>query len=300
MRSAYRPSTFTIPRTLSPAESIFAPVGGDCAGAKGSRRGSLAARSENAVAKLLAPLVEQSGRHGSHLSFSLVGEFRHGACRYQLPRFFLAGPPGGGVPIRLGFFAALAGDEPESATALRDFLLALDADPALAEGYEIYAYPVCNPSGLEDGTRHSRAGCHLDQEFWRGSKQPEVYFLERELGVLDFTGLVTLHRDPAASSTSAHVQSATLAKALVKPALAAADRFLPPVGTDHSTPRKRRLSGRDAEILSNGDELAPAPFELALGVPGLASPRQQSAATTAALKAILQEYRQFLAFARDL
>jgi hypothetical protein len=252
------------------------------------------------VAALLAPLVERAGRNRSRLSLSLVGEFRHGACRYQLPRFLLAGPPGGGGLIRLGFFAALAGDEPASAAALRDFLLTLDDEPALAEGYEIYAYPVCNPSGLEDGTRHSRAGCNLDQEFWRGSKQPEVYFLERELGVLNFSGIVNLRGDPTGASVYAHVRSATLDEALVAPAMAAAAQFLPPAGLNASERRRWRLTGKDAEILSNAEELSPAPFELALSVPGLASPRQQSAATVAALKSILKEYRQFLAFARDL
>ncbi len=186
---------------------------------------------------------------------------------------------------------------------MRDFLLALEGDPSLGQGYEIYAYPVCNPSGLEDGTRHSRAGCNLEQEFWRGSEQPEVYFLEREMGVLNFTGLVTLHSDQAATATYAHVRSAVLAEALVQPALTAAARFLPPAEVDSLGPSeqgKRTISGRNKEILSNAAELTPLPFEIALGTPRQAGAKQQSAAMVAALEAILREYRQFLAYGRNL
>ena len=86
-------------------------------------------------------------------------------------------------------FAAIHGDEPEGTVALRDFLLRLIDEPALAQGYELYIYPICNPSGFEDNTRHSRAGCDLNREFWHGSTQPEVYYLERELGVHQFAGL---------------------------------------------------------------------------------------------------------------
>ena len=63
-----------------------------------------------------------------------------------------------GIGYGLGIFAAIHGDEPEGALALREFLYELTTWPVLALGYEIYAYPVCNPSGYEDGKRHSRAG----------------------------------------------------------------------------------------------------------------------------------------------
>ena len=106
---------------------------------------------ENPVDALLAPPVECASRPGSRLRYSPVGEFLHGRCRYRLARFVFQGPPGG-HPIRLGLFAAIHGDEPEGAVALRDFLLQRDDEPARAQGYELHAYPVCNPTGLEDNS----------------------------------------------------------------------------------------------------------------------------------------------------
>ncbi len=258
---------------------------------------------ENALTRTLAPLVEQARRDGSRLRDAPVGEFHHGACRYDLPRFVFRGPPGGHDPIRLGLFAAIHGDEPEGTFALRDFLLALDDDPALAQGYELYAYPVCNPSGFEDQTRHSRAGFDLNREFWRGSKQPEVYLLERELGVRRFAGLVALHSDDTCDGAYAYVRGATLTEALAKPALAAAAAFLPlATGAviDGFPARDGLISECYEGVLGNPAERHPLPFEIIFETPQGAPVAQQTAGAAAALDAILREYRQFLAYGQDL
>ncbi len=304
MRSVYQLGSASIPRPLSADEPITWPLGGDCAGTKASRHSpSVTAGEKSAVDQLLAPLIERVRRTGSRLHYSPVGEFHHGNCRYRLPRFIFQGPPGGGNPIRLGLFAAIHGDEPEGAVALRDFLLQLDDDPALAQGYELYAYPVCNPSGLEDRTRHSRAGCDLNREFWRGSTQPEVYFLERELGVLQFAGLVALHSDDTADGAYAFVRGATLTEALAKPALAAAAQFLPLARGEiiDGFPARGGLVSQCYEgVLSNPAELDPLPFEIIFETPQTLPVPQQIAAATAALGVILREYRQFLAYGQDL
>ena len=258
---------------------------------------------ENPVDALLAPLVERASRPGSRLRYSPVGEFHHGACHYRLARFVFQGPPGGGNPIRLGLFAAIHGDEPEGAVALRDFLLQLDDEPARAQGYELYAYPVCNPTGLEDNTRHSRAGRDLNREFWHGSSQPEVYFLERELGVHQFTGLVALHSDDTADGAYAFVRGATLTEALAKPALTAAARFVPLAGgeiIDGFPARSGLISQCYEGVLSNPAELKPLPFEIIFETPQSFPAPRQTAAAAAALDAILREYRQFLAYGQDL
>ena len=39
-------------------------------------------------------------------------------------------------------------------------------------------------------TRLTRSGHDLQRELWNGSRQPEAYYLERELGVLQFHGVV--------------------------------------------------------------------------------------------------------------
>ncbi len=259
---------------------------------------------ENSYSKLLAPLIERAGRAATRrLSYSPIGDFRHGASRYQLPRFIFQGPPAGHDSIRLGLFAAIHGDEPEGAFALRDFLRGLEDDPSLAQGYELYVYPVCNPSGYEDGTRQSRSGLDLNREFWRGSEQPEVRLLESELENLHFAGLVALHSDDTCEGAYAYVRGATLTEALAKPALAAAAKSLP-LATgeiiDGFPARDGLISQCYEGVLSNPAELNPLPFEIIFETPQGAPFARQTAGAVAALDAILREYRQFLAYGQDL
>lgn len=257
----------------------------------------------NPIGRLLAPLLARAEAPGSRLRYSPVGDFHHGACRYKLPRFVFHGPAGGGNAIRLGLFAAIHGDEPETAEALRDFLLALESNPSLAQGYELYAYPVCNPSGLEDGTRHSRAGIDLNREFWRGSSQPEVYYLERELGVQQFAGLVALHADDTSDGAYAFVRAATLTEHLAKPALAAAGAHLPLAAGEiiDGFPARAGLVKECYDgVLSNPAELNPVPFEIIFETPQRQPAALQVAGAVAALEAILHEYREMMAYGQDL
>ena len=289
MRSVYLPVDFDVPRPLK----IAGPA---------PRRSPMTSTTPSMDA-WLAPLIERTRRAGSRLSYSPLGLFHHGARAYRLPRFVFQGPAGGGHPIRLGLFAAIHGDEPEGAAALRDLLWRLDDEPSLAQGYELYAYPVCNPGGFEDGTRHSRAGLDLNREFWRGSAQPEVYFLERELGVLQFSGLVALHSDDTTAGAYAFVRGATLTEALAKPALRAAARFVPVADgevIDGFRARGGLISDCYEGVLSHPAELDPVPFEIIFETPQTVSAERQAAAATAALLAILREYRQFLAYGQDL
>ena len=301
MRSQYQPAGFHLPRAINSVETSRPPLGGVCREQANGRRNS---KVENAIAELLAPLVEHAQRDGSRrLQYSPVGEFHHGACRYCLPRFVFRGPPGGHDPIRLGLFAAIHGDEPEGAFALRDFLLQLHDDPARAQGYELYVYPVCNPTGFEDRTRHSRANVDLNREFWNGSRQPEVYFLERELGVLQFAGLVALHSDDTCDGVYAYVRGATLTEALAKPALNAAASFLPLATGEiiDGFPAHGGLISQCYEgVLCNPAELNPLPFEIIFETPQGAPFERQTAGAVAALDAVLREYRQFLAYGQDL
>ena len=107
--------------------------------------------------------------------------FETGGETYTLPRYLFVGPKGGDTPIRLGIFAGIHGDEPEGVRAVVQFLKLLEAKPELASGYYLSVYPVCNPTGFEDGTRHSRSGKDLNREFWGNSNEPEVRLLQAEL-----------------------------------------------------------------------------------------------------------------------
>jgi protein MpaA len=109
---------------------------------------------------------------------TVAGAFEMEGKRYTLPRFVFHGPSTGMPPLRLGFFSLLHGDASGGALGLQHFLNALVTDPEPATGYELAFYPLCNPTGYEDGTRTNRAGYDLSREFWRGSALPEVKIIE--------------------------------------------------------------------------------------------------------------------------
>ena len=130
-----------------------------------------------------------------------------------------------------------------------------------------------------------------------------MYFLERELGVLQFAGLVALHSDDTTHGAYAFVRGATLTEALAKPALAAAARFLPVARgavIDGFPARGGLISECYEGVLSNPAELGPLPFEIIFETPGKVLAARQTVAATAALLTILRQYRQFLAYGQDL
>lgn len=233
-----------------------------------------------------------------------LGHFEQGGERFVLPRFALRGPAGGGDLFRLGIFAAIHGDEPAGAWALRRLIEDYLAAPEPFTGYELIVYPLCNPSGFEDVTRHSRAGVDLNREFWRGSLQPEIYLLERELGVHQFHGLIALHADDTSDGAYAFVRGATLTEALARPALAAAAAHLP-VATraviDGFAAERGIIRGDCYQgVLSDPRELQPAPFEIIFETPGLVELSAQVDGTVAALHAILEEYRALQSIAAGI
>ncbi|MBK9989229.1 MAG: hypothetical protein IPP19_00455 [Verrucomicrobia bacterium] len=94
-----------------------------------------------------------AGQGGALSRIASTGEFAVDGNNYEIPRYVFAGPIEGQSPIRLGIFAGLHGDEPAGPDALVIFLTELLRDPSRARGYELYIYPVTNPTGYEDDTR---------------------------------------------------------------------------------------------------------------------------------------------------
>ena len=257
----------------------------------------------NPVFSCLETLRQKAEGSGS-LFYSEIGTFRHGTATYTLPRFVFLGPGSDDEPVRIGIFAAVHGDEPETAHAAIEFLNRLIENPERARGYQIFVYPVCNPTGVEDSTRNSRAGVDLNREFWNGSKQPEVYYMERELGVLGFQGVISLHADNTTQGVYAFVRGATLTEALARPALVAAEAFLPRASGDviDNFPATDALIHQHCYdgVLSNPAELHPAPFEIIFETPQEEPFELQVKAAVAALESILEEYRPFLSFQQNI
>jgi hypothetical protein len=205
--------------------------------------------------------------------------------------------------VRIGLFAAIHGDEPAGAHALVQFIEMLCREPHLAEGYELFFYPICNPGAFAAGTRFAPSGKDLNREFWRNSSEPEVRLLEQEIRANAFQGLVSLHSDDTSDGLYGFVRGAVLTRGLLDPALAAAEKVIP-------RNRKADIDGFPAEngiisecydgILTSPPELHPAPFEIILETPQSTPMDLQTRALVIALRTILLEYQKLLSFAANL
>ncbi|MCI0540478.1 MAG: hypothetical protein L0Z50_35195 [Verrucomicrobiales bacterium] len=226
---------------------------------------------------------------------------------HELPRYQFVGPRGGGDAMLIGIFATVHGDEPESGLGLLRFLQGLVRQPEAGEGFVIHAYPVCNPTGYEDATRHARGGKDLNREFWRDSCEPEVRLLEEELRRYRFHGIVSLHCDDTSHGLygflSGRNSGAVLSASLLEPALRAAEEFLPrnfDPQIDGFHARGGVLSTCYDGVLRAPDDVAQPPFEITFETPQRAAVARQAEAFNAALLTILAEYRQLLAHAPNL
>lgn len=251
---------------------------------------------------LLGPLFELA-EQCPELIGSIAGTFSHQGQRYGIPRFLFVGPTAGQQPIRLGIFAGIHGDEPAGCEALVRLLTDLAQNPERALGYDLVIYPVCNPTGYEDGTRTNRAGSDLNREFWRSSLHPEVLILEAELRTHKFDGIITLHSDDTCEGIYGYAHGRLLNEELLRPALRACECI---IGRDPRT----RIDGfaatesilRDCYkgVLAAPREQDPKPFDIIFETPGHAPHQKQVTAAVAALTSILGEYRRFIAYGQYL
>jgi len=254
------------------------------------------------IADLLAPL-DQIAAHSPNLVAKHDAHFEAGGETYELPRYLFVGPKGGDTPIRVGIFAGIHGDEPEGVRAVVQFLKLLEAGPELAAGYYLSFYPVSNPAGFEDGTRHSRNGRDLNREFWDNSSEPEVRLLQAELISRSFNGIISLHTDDTSDGFYGIVRGATLTQHLIEPALRAAEKFLPrdrrPI-IDGFQARNGVIRDAYDGVLSAPPKVRPRPFEIIIETPQAPPTFLKECAFVAALKTILTEYRKFIAYAPNL
>lgn len=252
--------------------------------------------------RLLEPLHELA-ENSKHILSGSFGFFESHGQQYTLPRYVFLGPKGGGDTIRIGIFATIHGDEPEGTLGLIRFLQELTRNPDLAQGYALFIYPLCNPTGFEDGTRHSRSGKDLNREFWKDSAEPEVRFLETEVWTHAFHGIINLHCDDTSHGLYGFVNGEVLSKNLLEPALQSAEQFLP-------RNRKRKIDGFKAQggiiyecyegVLKAVPGLQPPPFEVTLETPHKAARHLQVEAFSRMLQTILLEYRYLQAVGANI
>jgi hypothetical protein len=249
-------------------------------------------RERRSVERLLAPLDAIAESSPRFISKS-VGQFENAGRTYTLPRFVYLGAKGGGDTIRIGILATLQGDEPEGALALARLVDLLEANPEIAKGYALFFYPVCNPTGFEDATGHSRAGKNLDEEFWKNTAEPEVRYLQSEIWMHAFDGIITLRSDKSSEGLRGHAGGAILSEHLLEPALREAEQILPrnPI---------RLFDAGNFGLIKSPQGLKRPPFEITLQTPRKAPLHRQVDALVAALRTILLEYRYLIAIAQNI
>ena len=247
--------------------------------------------------------LEGLAEQGGCVDRASIGEFIVDGMVYEIPCFTFTGPPVAHDRIKIGIFGGLHGDEPASAHAAVHWNEQLAKSPLRGSGYDLHVYPVCNPTGYEDDTRHTRAGKDLNREFWRGSGEPEIAILEAELRSHRFDGIITLHADDTCDGLYGYTHGRVINEALLKPALRAAERVLPRDG-------RGRIDGFSAQeglicdcfrgVLAAPPDQSPQPFDVIFETPATAPLDTQVSAAVLALGAILDEYRGFIAYAQNL
>jgi murein peptide amidase A len=234
---------------------------------------------------------------------TVAGSFQLEDRRYTIPRFTFLGPEISAPQKRIGLFALVHGDEPAGPAAFLKLLQTLTNQPELAAGYDLVLYPVCNPTGYEDDTRHNRRGADLNREFWRGSDHPEIGILEEELRTQAFDGIIALHADDTSDGLYGYAHGRVLNEELLGPALHASERILP-------RNRGALIDGFAASdgvicdcfsgILAPPPDLKPRPFEIIFETPARSPVDLQAEAAHTALLSILATYRAFIAYGQDL
>ena len=254
-------------------------------------------------ANRLLSALDQLAECSDHLLSKPLARIENGGQSHQLQRYVYLGPQGGGDPIRIGIFAGIHGDEPEGAFAVYRFISALERNPDIAKGYILFIYPICNPTGFADRTRHSRSGKDLNREFWKQSTETEVRQLESEICLHAFHGIITLHSDDTSDGLYGFVNRDLLSEFLLEPALRAAEEFLPRNrgAVIDGFPASNGIINRGYNGMLQGlPGLRQAPFEITLETPQKTPVCRQVDAFSAALISILDEYRQFMAIAQGI
>lgn len=252
----------------------------------------------------LTASTRRLAKNSSQLFAQPLDEFKLHGESYHLPRFLFVGPPGGGDYLRIGIFAGVHGDEIAGVQASLDFLRELHREPELARGYEVFVYPICNPTGFEDNTRWTRSGRDLNREFWQSSRLPEVKQLEGELTGLRFQGIISLHADDTSDGLYGFARGSSLTRYVLEPALQAAAAVLP-------INSQKVIDNFDAEngiihrscyqgILGAPPDAHPRPFEIVFETPQLADVEKQVEAHVLALKAVFRDYRTLISEAQNI
>lgn len=222
--------------------------------------------------------------------------------RMQLIRYRWSGSPSW-HPFRVGIFAGIHGDEQSGVLAAMQLLQHLEWNPRIAEYYELFIYPVCNPWGFDEVRRESNSGKDLNRCFWQDDEEPEVRFLEQDLRSKNFDGIISLHTDDTSEGIYGYANGSTLTRHLLEPALRSASAVLPRDLRTHIDTHpacESIIDGGYQGILSAPADQSPQPFQIVFETPHLAALTQQVDAHLIVLQEILAQYRKISSEGRDI
>ena len=242
---------------------------------------------------LLLPLLLEVAA-SPYLIADSIGMWRVREERFWLPRFIFQRTQQAKHRIKVGIFAGIHGDEPEAVLGLVDLIRGLNARPEVARDYRLFIYPVCNPSGLVDGTRCSRSGADLNREFWKDSAEPEVRLLETEIRHQQFDGVISLHTDDTTDGVYGYANCGAGTDDLLHDALKTAHHALPRCRQtliDGFAATNAIVRKCYAGVLSAPREQQPRPWEIILETPQRAPVYLQRQAFVLAIGMILARYR---------
>lgn len=211
--------------------------------------------------------------------------------------------PGAGDPLKVGIFAGIHGDEPAGTLAALKLAAWADSLPHELAGYELHIFPVCNPTGLRERTRHSCAGKDLNREFWCGSEEPEVQQLEADLRAEKYDVIISLHEDDTSHGLYGFVSGDLLSEHLLEPALAAASKLLPrndEITIDGFPADRGIIREGYCGILSAPPEQRPRALEMVFETPFDAPLHLRVEASVIAVRTSLSAYRELQAYGANL
>ena len=243
--------------------------------------------------KLLMPLLFEVAA-SPYLIADSIGMWHMGEERFWMPRFIFQRTQQMKRRIKVGLFAGIHGDEPEAVLGLIDLVRALNARPEVGRDYQLFIYPMCNPSGLADGTRCSRSGADLNRQFWQNSAEPEVRLLEAEIRNQKFEGIISLHTDDTSDGVYGFAYYGTETDDLLHDALQTAHHALPRCRSTliDGFPAKNAIVRECyAGVLSAPPEQQPRLWEIILETPQGEPERLQRQAFVLAVAMILARYR---------
>jgi protein MpaA len=252
------------------------------------------ALSEPPVNLLMARFHDLAQKGGCELAGN-VGNFLAGERIYPIPRLRYRSTPEmvpsprprilsdrKRAPLRVGIFTGLRGNL-EGGLAVLSFLESLRERAWRAAGYELWLYPLCNPTGHEDARETNRRDAPLHGDFWRGSKEPEVMLLEHELRERAFHGVIVLHTEDSGRGQFTGSATGAYAERLLNSGLTASRSVLRTDAAKVPWP-PGALSAPPAR---------PQAFSLRLGTPLQVPMQSRIAALDAALGAVLASARHY-------